>query len=137
MKRTVQSINYRVPYADTDQMAVVYYANYFIYFERIRNEIIRHGEYSYKEIEKMGFMFPVIEAHASYDKPARYDDELTIKGWFESGRGSTFRMEYSIERDREELVSGYTIHCVVNLDGKPRRLPDFLLARIPAQGDGV
>ncbi|MBE7437279.1 MAG: acyl-CoA thioesterase [Spirochaetales bacterium] len=131
MNRQVHSIAYRVPYADTDQMAVVYYANYFIYFERIRNEIIRQGGHSYRQIEELGFLFPVIEAHARYDSPARYDDELTIKGWFESGQGSTFRMEYTIERDTEELVHGYTVHCVINREGKVRRLPDFLRAQIP------
>jgi acyl-CoA thioester hydrolase len=57
------SISYRVPYADTDQMGVVYYANYLVYFERLRNELVRAGGRSYRQWEEDGITLPVIEAH--------------------------------------------------------------------------
>ena len=73
------TLQYRVPYADTDQMGYVYYANYFIYFERGRNELMRAMNFTYKELEDMGIGLPVIEAHSNYRSPARYDDLLTVE----------------------------------------------------------
>ncbi len=72
---------YRVPYADTDQMGVVYYANFLVYFERVRNEILRDINYSYSDMGKNGFMLPVIEAHCEYGIPAKYDDYLILRYW--------------------------------------------------------
>ena len=80
-------IQYRVPYADTDQMGVVYYANYLVMFERVRNEILRDCGFSYDQIEKSGIGLPVIQAHVDYYKPSHYDDLLNITGWFEKVSG--------------------------------------------------
>ena len=72
------TIPYRVPYADTDQMGIVYYANYFVYFERLRNELLRATGVPYRVWEERGLRLPVVEAHAAYIAPARYDDLLEI-----------------------------------------------------------
>ncbi len=123
MKRTV-SIQYRVPYADTDQMGVVYYANYFVYFERLRNELIRESGITYRTMEERGIMFPVLEAHCEYMYPARYDDDLVIDGWLDSVEGARFRISYEIRAGERVLVTGYTIHIATSRELKPRRVPE-------------
>ena len=69
----------RVRYADTDQMNVVYHGNYATYFEVGRTESIRHLGFTYKDMEAMGVIMPVVEWHAKFVRPAHYDDMLTIK----------------------------------------------------------
>lgn len=69
----------RVRYADTDQMNVVYHGNYATYFEVGRTESIRHLGFTYKDMEAMGVIMPVVEWHAKFVRPAHYDDLLTIK----------------------------------------------------------
>ena len=127
-KKNKVVLNYRVPYADTDQMKVVYYANYLVYFERLRNELIRKSGKTYVEIENEGLAFPVLEVHCNYLKPAEYDDELEIHGWLSWAEGSRFQVDYDIFHDEELLVSGYTIHVVINEERRPRRVPGEMLA---------
>ena len=69
----------RVRYAETDKMGVVYYANYFVWFEVGRTDLLRGAGWSYREMEGDGISLPVIEAHCDYRQPARYDDELEIR----------------------------------------------------------
>jgi acyl-CoA thioester hydrolase len=69
----------RVRYAETDQMGVVYHANYFLYFETARAESIRELGFTYADMEKSGIIMPVVDVHCKYMRPARYDDLLTIK----------------------------------------------------------
>ena len=69
----------RVRYAETDQMGVVYHSNYFLYFETARAESIRQLGFTYADMEKMGFIMPVIEVQCRYIRPALYDDLLTVK----------------------------------------------------------
>lgn len=69
----------RVRYSETDAMGVVYYGNYATYFEVARVEAIRQLGISYKDLEDMGIIMPVVELHAKYLRPARYDDLLTIR----------------------------------------------------------
>lgn len=69
----------RVRYAETDQMGVVYHANYFLYFETARAESIRELGLTYADMEKSGIIMPVVDVHCKYMRPARYDDLLTIK----------------------------------------------------------
>ena len=66
----------RVRYADTDKMGVAYYANYFVWFEVGRTDLLRQSGWSYREMEAEGFSLPVIEAQCAYRAPARYDDEI-------------------------------------------------------------
>ena len=71
-------MQYRVPYADTDQMGVVYYGNYLTIFERARNELMRACGYTYRECEAEGWMLPVTHAEVDYKRPARYDDKALV-----------------------------------------------------------
>jgi acyl-CoA thioester hydrolase len=122
---------YRVPYADSDQMGVVYYANYFVYFERLRNEVLRNIGYLYTEMEADGLGLPIVEAHCDYKLPAHYDDLLTVIGWFERGKGIRLWANCEVRRDGELLASGYTVHVCVDLEtGKPQALPERLAAKL-------
>ena len=69
----------RVRYAETDKMGVVYYANYFVWFEVGRADLLRSAGWTYREMGIEGFALPVIEAHCQYRQSARYDDELEIR----------------------------------------------------------
>ncbi len=122
-------IQYRVPYADTDQMGVVYYANYLTYFERVRNEFFRDLNYPYSRLESEGVMLPVIEAHVEYKNPALYDDLLTIHAKVAEVKGCRIRVENEIYNEKGLLVcTGYTIHCFLSKESrKPVRCPESLL----------
>jgi acyl-CoA thioester hydrolase len=115
----------RVRYAETDKMGVVYYANYFVWFEIGRTDLLRTLGWSYREMELAGVSLPVIEAHCDYHRPARYDEELEVRT--EGRMLSPVRMEFSyqiVRRDGEQLAaSGRTVHAALNPHGKPCRLP--------------
>ena len=125
------TLPYRVPYADTDQMGVVYYANYLVYFERVRNEVLRACGVTYKQIEAAGILLPVIEAHCEYAQPAAYDDALEIAGWFEFIRPLRIKAHCEVRREGVLLAGGHTVHVVISaMTRKPTRLPPAILDRI-------
>ena len=119
-------ITYRVPYADTDQMGVVYYANYLEYFERGRTEMLRSAGFPYSELEKQGVILSVAEAHCRYLAPARYDDLLTIRCRVSEVKGVRIRIESEVRRGEEVLVSGYVVLVSVNSDRKVIRIPEVM-----------
>ena len=124
---------HRVLYGDTDQMGVVYYANYLRFFEGARNEWIRALGIPYREIEARGIMLPVYEAAVQYLRPARYDDLLDIHLVVSHTRVK-IRFEYKVHRSErnEVLVLGHTVHVCVGKDGKPTRAPEWLLQALEA-----
>ena len=116
----------RVRYAETDKMGVVYYANYFVWFEVGRADLLRSLGWTYRDMEHAGIALPVIEAHCDYRRPARYDDEIEIRT---RGRMlSPIRMEFTYEvarrGDETVVASGRTVHAALDPAGKPCRLPD-------------
>jgi acyl-CoA thioester hydrolase len=116
----------RVRYAETDQMGVVYYANYFVWFEVARADLLRHLGWNYRDMEDAGVMLPVIGASCDYRRPARYDDEIEIRT--EGRVASPVRMEFSYEvfvtgQDAPAAV-GRTSHAALGRDGRPCRLPE-------------
>lgn len=126
--RDEQKITVRVRYADTDRMGVVYHANYFAYFESGRAELIRRIWRPYAELEKEGFLLPIIEAGCRYRQGAEYDDLLTVCTRIADFSGARLRFEYAIFRDSsgEALVVGFTVHCFADRQGRPRRMPEEL-----------
>jgi acyl-CoA thioester hydrolase len=116
----------RVRYAETDKMGVVYYANYFIWFEVARTDLLRNMGWSYREMELAGVSLPVIEAHCEYLRPARYDDELDVRT--EGRMLSPVRMEfvYQVVHREPQVVaaSGRTVHAALDREGRPCRLPE-------------
>jgi len=116
--------SYRVAYADTDQMGVVYHANYLVLFERSRSDLLRKMGYSYGQMEMDGFLLPVIEAHVDFYSPARFDDLLTIGLQAEFMGKLRIRMSCQVNRDEDLLAEGYTVHtCLSTKSGKPVKFP--------------
>ena len=116
---------YRVCYADTDQMGVVYYANYFMLFERARTELLRLNGLSYKQIEEQGFMLPVLDAHAKYHRPARYDDLLDVTARVVEFDGLKLKTACEVKRDGVLLVDGEVTLVFLNAKtGRPSRPPE-------------
>ena len=126
--RDWHKISLRVRYADTDRMGVVYHANYFIYFEACRSDLIRNLWKPYSEIEKDGYLLLVIQTYCRYRKGAQYDDILTVCGRITEFTGTRIRFEYQIFQEDEDviLVEGFTEHCFTGKNGKPRRMPEEL-----------
>ena len=128
MKRI--SIDYRVPYADTDQMGVVYYGNYLTLFERARNELMRACGYTYRDCEAEGWMLPVVHAEVDYRRPAKYDDLLEVAAWVRLLKGVRIEIACEVRRKGEEelLASGFTRHVFVSAkDFRPCAPPQQLL----------
>ncbi len=128
------TIEYRVPYADTDMMGVVYYGNYLTLFERARNELMRSTGYTYKQCEEEGFALPVTHAEVDYRRPAKYDDLLEITAFVKSQHGVRLEIACEIRRKGEStlLASGYTRHAFISLKdfrpcSPPQRFIDSLL----------
>ena len=115
----------RVRYAETDKMGVVYYANYLVWFEVARADLLRSLGWSYREMEIAGISLPVIEAHCHYLRPARYDDEIDVRT--EGRMLSPVRMEfeYQVVRSQDGTIAaeGKTVHAALDASGKPCRLP--------------
>jgi acyl-CoA thioester hydrolase len=116
----------RVRYAETDKMGVAYYANYFVWFEVGRADLLRSLGWTYREMEHAGVSLPVIEAHCEYHRSARYDDELSVET---AGRMvSPVRMEftYQVRRSVDDVLaaSGRTVHAALDPGGRPCRLPE-------------
>ena len=112
------TMEYRVPYADTDQMGVVYYGNYLTLFERARNELMRACGYTYRECEAEGWMLPVIHAELDYKSPAKYDDLLEVTAYVQEAKGVRLEIACEVRRKGEEqiLVKGFTRHCFVSTE---------------------
>ena len=116
----------RVRYAETDRMGVVYYANYLVWFEVARADLMRSLGWTYREMEESGVILPVIEAHCEYKRPARYDDEVQIRttATIESPVRMTFNYQISINGDATVAASGHTCHAATTPEGRPCRLPE-------------
>lgn len=126
----------RVIYGDTDQMGVVYYANYFRYFEFARSEYFRRRGGSYVEVEKQGNLLPVVEANCQYKQSARYDDLLVIRTTVSKLGRASLTFSYEVRRENEEtiLCTGHTVHACINRDGKPTRIPEALTKLLADEG---
>lgn len=124
----------RVRYAETDQMAVVYYANYINWFEVGRTEMLRQMGLTYRQMEEDGLVLPVVEVKCRYKHPARYDDEITIRTWVVQLRASFMRFQYEVVRksDGRLLAEGESVHVVVGRDMKRTRLTGKYLDALAA-----
>jgi acyl-CoA thioester hydrolase len=125
-----------VRYAETDQMGVAYYANYFVWFEVARTDLLRQTGWSYRDMEREGFSLPVVEAQCSYKQPARYDDALEVRTSGQLLSPVRVRFEYEVVRatDRVVLASGHTVHASLDASLRPRRLPDHIQQLLRASG---
>ena len=106
-------------------MGVVYYANYFVWFEVARADLLRTLGWTYREMEDSGVFLPVIEAQCDYRRPARYDDEVEIRttGSVDSPVRMSFTYRVSVKGNDEAAAVGRTSHAALGRDGRPCRLP--------------
>ncbi len=118
----------RVRYAETDQMGVVYHANYLVWFEIGRVELLRAVGHTYRDLEAGGINLPVIRVECDYRRPARYDDELEVRttGRLISALRVEFRYQLVRVGDDEVLATARTEHVAVNREGRPCRLGQTL-----------
>ena len=107
-------------------MGVVYYANYLVWFEVGRTDLLRGAGWSYRDMEADGYMLPVLEASCVYRQPARYDDELDVKTTGELMSPVRVRFHYEVVRPADDvlLATGQTVHASLDRNGRPCRLPD-------------
>jgi acyl-CoA thioester hydrolase len=115
----------RVRYAETDQMGVVYYANYFVWFEVGRTDLLRDSGWSYRHMEHDGYSLPVIDARCTYRGPAKYDDEIEVRTTGELLSPVRVQFTYEVVRMPDEalLATGMTTHASLDRNGRPCRLP--------------
>ena len=106
-------------------MGVVYYANYLIWFEVARTDLLREAGWTYRAMEAEGFSLPVTEAHCDYRQSARYDDELEIHAVGTLVSPVRIRFNYDVVRssDAAVLATGYTVHATLDRSGRPCRVP--------------
>ena len=124
------SIDYRVPYADTDQMSFVYYANYLIYFEMAREELMRAIGLPYGKLEELCCALPVLEAVCHYKKPAKFEDILTVTASLAELKGVRVKIACTVTRGGELLAEGWTVHAFMNRDGRPQKPPQVFMDAI-------
>jgi acyl-CoA thioester hydrolase len=124
---TWSTSNLRVRYAETDQMGIVYYANFFVWFEIGRTDFCRQQGFAYREMEEQeGLYIMVAETRCRYKAPARYDDEIQVRTCLKSCRKRVLTFSYEIHRPSsgELLAEGETVHVITDRHGRPRVLPD-------------
>ena len=131
------TIEVRVRYAETDQMGIVYHANYLPWCEIARTELIRRRGRSYAELERDGVRLAVSEATLRYHAPARYDDLIRVDCWAEEVRSRAVTFVYLVSRveegkEPERLVSARTALIALDPSGRPRKLPSDLIESLRA-----
>jgi len=118
-------INFRVRYAETDQMGVVYYSNYLVWFEMARTEFFRSLGLDYAKMEKEKNIFlPVVESYCRYRSPLKYDDMVAVEVWIKEMGSSRLTFEYEVKRGAEAVTTGYTKHAFIDKNRKPLPIPD-------------
>jgi acyl-CoA thioester hydrolase len=132
----VSETRVKVRYAETDQMRVAYYANYFIWFEVGRSQFCNDCGFSYRDMElETGLYLIVAEASCRYRNPARYEDELVIRTRVNELTRRTLRFGYEIDRaDGASVAAGETLHVLVNSEGRPSSFPDKYLSLLRGAG---
>src|SRR5579863_2800145 len=116
----------RVRYAETDQMGVVYHANYLVWMEVGRVEYYRARGMRYRDMEKEGVLLAVVEAHCRYLSPAHYDEEIVIRTRIEEANPRKVRFGYELfsSDDGRRLAEGSTVHVFMGHDRRARKLPE-------------
>jgi len=122
-------VGIRVRYQETDQMGVVYHGNYFTWFEVARIELLDQLGCPYRELEKNGYLLPVLHCEAKFKKPARFDDRLTIEVRIKEPPTAKIRINYQVIRGEELLCTGNSTHAFMDNKGKLTRPPAAFLEK--------
>ncbi len=115
----------QVRYAETDQMGVVYHANYLIWMEVARTDLCKSVGFRYKDMEAQdGVLLAVTETHCRYLSPARYDDEIDITAEISEANRRMVTFGYEIRCGERKVATGWTRHIFLNREMRPVRLPE-------------
>jgi acyl-CoA thioester hydrolase len=116
----------RVRYAETDRMGLLHHANYFVYFEMGRTEMLRRRGISYREIEDAGHFLVIVDIGCKFKRPAYYDDLLTLRTTVAKVTHVKIVHEYHVFRDGVLLAEGHSTLACVDREGRPQALPETL-----------
>jgi len=122
-------ITIRVRYAETDRMGLLHHANYLVYFEQARTELLRSFGLTYRDLEDQGFLLVLTKIEVRYKRPAHYDDVLAIRTTVERTTIVRIDHRYEVLRDGLLIAEGATTLACVDRDGRPQALPEALRAR--------
>lgn len=124
-------ITIRVRYAETDRMGLLHHANYLVYFEQARTELLRQIGYTYRDMEDAGFLLVLTKVEVKYRQPARYDELLTIRTSVVRTTPIRIEHKYEVIRDSQLIAEGATTLACVDREGKIQQLPDWFVGRRP------
>lgn len=116
----------RVRYAETDRMGLLHHANYLVYFEQGRTELLRQQGRSYKDVEDEGFFLVLAKIEVRYRQPARYDDLLTLRTIVTRTTPARIEHRYEVLRDGQLLAEGSSTLACVDRDGRLQKMPEWL-----------
>jgi acyl-CoA thioester hydrolase len=130
MAPKIHTTEIKVRYAETDNMGIVYYANYLVWFEVGRTEYLLSQGMDYRDVEKDGLFMAVVEAHCVYKAPARYGETVVVSTWPTDVRNSSLTFAYKVARKGQDkvLCEGYTSHVLIDKDLRPRKIPEKIKA---------
>ena len=126
MAEVSDEITIRVRYAETDRMGLLHHANYFVYFEMGRTELLRQRGMTYREMEDAGHCLVIVDIGCKFKRPAYYDDLLTLRTTVERVTHVKIVHQYELFRDGELLAEGHSTLACVDREGKPQALPEVL-----------
>jgi acyl-CoA thioester hydrolase len=121
-----QEISIRVRYAETDRMGLLHHANYLVYFEQGRTELLRSRGFTYRTMEDQGFLLVITKAAVRYRNPARYDDELTLRTTVVRTTAVRIEHRYDVLRQGTLIAEGETTLACVDREGRIQALPEWL-----------
>ncbi len=119
-------IQIRVRYAETDRMGLLHHANYLVYFEQARTELLRSLNVTYRDLEDQGFLLVITRLQVRYKAPARYDDVLTLRTTVVGSSIVKIEHKYEVFRDGLLLAEGETTLACIDRAGKVQALPEIL-----------
>jgi acyl-CoA thioester hydrolase len=123
---TTGEIHIRVRYAETDRMGFLHHANYLVYFEQARTDLLRAVGATYKDMEDQGYLLVLTKVEVKYHKPAHYDDLLTVRTTVQRTTFVRIDHRYEVFRDGLLLAEGATTLACIDRDGRPQALPEYL-----------
>ena len=122
-------ITIRVRYAETDRMGLLHHANYLVYFEQGRTELLRRSGKTYKDVEDQGFYLVLVKVEVRYRQPARYDELLTLRTTVTRTTPVRIEHRYELVRDGQLLADGSSTLACVDREGRLQAMPEWLQGR--------
>jgi acyl-CoA thioester hydrolase len=125
-EQAMGEIQVRVRYAETDRMGLLHHANYLVYFEQGRTELLRSSGMAYKDLEDQGYLLVLTRVEVRYRAPARYDDLLTLRTIVERTTSVRIDHRYELLREGQLLAEGKTTLACIDREGQVQQLPESL-----------